>query len=161
MARKAMTYRRSTTKGAAPRDAWPEGASETYLKGAVLVSDGSGRAQEGGASPTAILGVAIADGENNSTEGAAEADFITAGPGIRFEASIDDNGDLGNGASALTDLGLEYGVTQDSDGVWYVDKGVTGANARAKVRKLVDAAGTTNGRVEIEFTHDHLFNDAS
>jgi hypothetical protein len=59
---------------------------------------------------------------------------------IGFEVSAQDTVFLGqvgpSQVTALTDLGKQYGMTQDSDGHWYVDKTKTGASAVVTIGRL-------------------------
>ena len=69
-----------------------------------------------------------------------------------FDLTLDTNAALGTGAIAATDLGTAYGITEDSAGVWYVDKAKTGAaDVRVRITKFQDAVGTVNGRVYVQF----------
>ena len=140
---------------AIPQWTWPVDASAAWERGAVVIDDGGGELTEGGADPTLIAGIATSKyppANNYSTD---VGKFIPALPGIQFEGSVDDNGDLGNGASAAGDLGTTYGLTQDASGIWYVDKGKAvgddAAAVRVRVTKLIDPAGTVNGRVRFVF----------
>lgn len=122
---------------------------QTWVRGAVLVA-ASGLLSEGGTNPTAIVGIANA-GVTSAAAGAAVS-YIPAHPGQEFVMSVDDASDLGNGASAQTDIGTRYGITEDSSGIWYVDKNKTSdATVCVTVVDLQDAAATTQGRVKVVF----------
>lgn len=152
MARKALVPSKCLGHTSTISLTGPEAASETYKKGAVLVA-ASGKLQEGGANPVGIVGVAEEPGENLAS-GSPKVRYVPALPNQMFEGSIDDNGDLGNGAIAAADLYAEYGVTEDAAGVWYIDKGKTTTLARFRILEFVDAVGTVNGRVRGVFTQD-------
>lgn len=131
---------------------WPVDSAAAYVRGAVLIDDGGGEVTEGGANPTSIVGVATAKHPPSNNYSIDIGKFTPAYPNVPFEGSIDDSSDLGNGASAATDIGTAYGITEDGDGVWYIDKNKTAAaDVRVRITKLVDAAGTTQGRARFVF----------
>lgn len=150
MARVAIDVARLQGMVSVPKDEAPAVSAQTWLKGGVLVANG-GELQEGGTNPTDIVGVAIH--KNPPTNTTSETGYyVPAREHIEFVGSIDDNGDLGNGAIALTDRYTAYGITEDSSGVWYVDKGKTAAaDVRVVITGFQDAVGTTNGRVYFQF----------
>lgn len=126
--------------------------SQTWTRGAVLVNS-SNRLSEGGANPTDIVGIAT-HGVTSATEDDL-AQYVPALPGLEFLGNIDDSSDLGNGAIAVTDRYARYGITEDTNGTWYVDKNKsTDALARVTVTDFVDAVGETQGRVKFVF-HQH------
>lgn len=137
-----------------PQLTWPVDAAAVWVRGAVVIDDGGGELVEGGADPTLIAGIATSKNPLTNTQGAATdaGKFIPAKPGVEFEGSIDDSSALGTGAIAAGDLGTAYGITEDSSGVWYVDKNKTAAaTVRVRIMKLLDDAGTVNGRVRFVF----------
>lgn len=129
----------------------PEGASETYLRGAPLVYSG-GRVDEAGANPRSIVGIALHNGQNNAAEGAVNAQYCPAIQGVIFEGSIDTSAAEGTGAIALADLGAEYGITESSN-LWYIDKNKTtgGTNTVARVVGFRDPVGEVMGRIYFIF----------
>lgn len=56
--------------------------------------------------------------------------------------------------NAVTDVGSIFGLTKASNGFWYVDTTITVAasGACAEIMKLVDPAGTVNGKVAFKIT---------
>lgn len=139
---------------AVPQLTWPVDSSAAWVRGAIVIDDGGGELTEGGTNPTLIAGVATSKTPLSNTQGASTDDgkFIPAYPGLEFEGSIDDSNDLGNGAIAAGDLGTAYGITEDSSGIWYIDKNKTAAaTVRVRVTKLIDDATTVNGRVRFVF----------
>lgn len=136
---------------AIPQWTWPVDSSAVWVRGAVVIDDGGGELTEGGANPTLIAGVATAKYPPTNNYATDIGKFIPALQNIQFEGSIDDSSAIDTGAIAAGDLGTEYGITEDSAGIWYVDKNKTGANARVRITKLIDAAGTVNGRVRFIF----------
>lgn len=123
--------------------------SQTWVRGAVLVA-ASGLLSEGGTNPTGIVG--IAGHKVTSATSGATVHYTPVSAEQEFIASIDDSNDLGNGAIALTDRYTRYGITEDSDGFWYVDKNKSSdALVRVVVTELVDAVGEVQGRVKIRF----------
>ena len=116
-------------------------SGSTFIRGAVLVYS-SGEVAEGGANPTEIVGVALADagsapGYNaaNSpspiTGRAAKVAVARAAATTVFKATLTNNSST-RIAPAVADIGVQYGLTAYS-GVWTVDKNKTGGNARVEV----------------------------
>ena len=134
---------------------WPVDAAAAWVRGAVVIDDGSGELVEGGADPTLIAGIATSTYPPTNNYATDVGKFIPALPGQLFEGSIDNNGDLGNGVTTATMLGESFGITQDSAGIWYVDVAKTvgaGATAvRVRLAKFVDPAATVQGRVRFVF----------
>lgn len=126
--------------------------SQTWVRGAVLVA-ASGLLSEGGADPTAIVGVST-HGVTSSAAGAL-AQYVPTLPGQEFAMSIDDGSAIGTGAIVATDKWTRYGITEDSAGIWYVDKNkTTDAEARVTVTGFIDDVGEVSGRVKVIF-HQH------
>ena len=73
-------------------------------------------------------------------------------PDTWFEAQID-NASSGTAVTAVTLVGVNYGLTKDSTGHWYVDLNKTGVNAVLVIKQLnpVDPLGTSFGRVWFSF----------
>lgn len=144
--------RRTGVYTSTPCESGPEAASQNYVRGAPLVYDANGRIQEGGTDPTGILGFAQHDG-NNGAAGAATAHWTSTAVSPEFIGSVDDGSSEGTGTSALTQVGARYGLTRTSQTGnearrWYVDTNKTAINLqRVEVTELIDAAGTTEGRV--------------
>ena len=125
--------------------------SQTFVRGAIVVA-ASGLLSEGGADPTIIVGIAN-HGVTSATSGQL-VQYIPALPGQEFIASVD-NTAAGTGLIEAADKWTRYGITQDSDGVWYVDKDKTiDAETRVTITGFVDAVGTVLGRVKFVF-HQH------
>jgi hypothetical protein len=137
----------------------PEGASQTFKKGAILVAS-SGNLVEGGTNPSALVGIADRDGQNASA-GVKKVQFTPLVEGILFEASLDSAGALGTYVSLATDLFAEYGVTKDAAGIWYIDVDKTGANGRFRVMEFMSPVGSTFTRVLGLFTRDITLWNAS
>lgn len=127
-----------------------EAATQTFTKGAVVVYNGAGYIEEAGVNPSQIAGMAQQPGQNGTNAGDKECRFIPALPHVQFEMALDQAGGLGR-VTVQGDLGEEYGLTKDANGVWYVDVDKTGANARVKVVGFRDAVGTASGRVYVVF----------
>lgn len=128
-----------------------EGASETFVKGALLVNGSAGDEGylvEAGADPTLIVGVAEEAGENNATAGAASVRYTPALPHLTFEGTIDDN--TGLYALLATDKFKKYGIAKDSDGIWYIDQSDT-SNTCVVIVGFKDPVGTAAARVYFKF----------
>ena len=69
-----------------------------------------------------------------------------------FEAQID-NATTGTAVTAVTLVGIQYGLTVDTTGHWFVDTGKTGATAVLVIKQLnpADPIGTSFGRVWFTF----------
>lgn len=136
---------------AVPKHEAPVAAAQTWVRGAVLIQNGSGELEEGGANPTAIVGVALAKHPpTNTPEG--EGYHIPARENIEFIASVDDSAAIDTGAIAAGDLYTAYGITEDGSGVWYIDKNKTAAaDVRVRITGFKDAVGTVQGRVRVQF----------
>lgn len=127
---------------------YPEEASQTYKKGAVLVQDASSKElEEAGADPSNIAGVAIKDAVGTAGEGVPH---YTPGDGNVFEASIDDGTEDDTYTLAATDIGASYGLAKTSDGLWYIDQSETGTKS-VRILDNKDDVGDVNGRVFFEF----------
>lgn len=151
MARTAMGIAATEPLATRMRTAPVNGAA-TWVKGAVLIQNGSGELVEGGANPVNIVGLANAKHPPTNNWETDIGKHHPALPGVEFEASIDDNTALGTGAIAAADQYAAYGITEDANGVWYVDKGkVAVADVRVRITKLIDEVGTVNGRVRFVF----------
>lgn len=123
-----------------------EEASQTFLKGAVVVQDATNKdeVEEAGADPTArILGIALED-----ASGTADTKILVglAEPGAEFVGRVQDTGTL-----AVGNLGTNYGLVYDSTNtIWRVDLSDT-SNVNVTVTGFVDAVGDVNGRVRFQF----------
>lgn len=73
-------------------------------------------------------------------------------PDTWFEAQID-NSNTGSAVTAITQVGVQYGLTIDATGHWFVDLYKTGVNAAVVIKQLnpVDPLGTSFGRVWFTF----------
>lgn len=129
---------------------FPEADSQTFKQGA-LVTLASGKLAECGADPAAILGLAVADGQN--VVGAANVGVELITPDSLVIMSVKGTDDANETAAA--DVGASFGVVKDASGHWCVDKDDTTAK-RVTVVRLVDAAGTANGQVEVTFVVANL-----
>lgn len=151
MSIKAMKVSRRLGLHSTPVNNFPESASQTFLKGAVLVASSS-RVQEGGANPAAILGIANAAGKNLGA-GIGRSDVSMAIQSLVFEGTLNDGSD--DYTSLAADLLQEFGITKDgTTNHWFVDKSKTGANGRVRVIRFVDPVGTVDARVDFVFSMD-------
>jgi len=142
-----------------------EKATQTFLAGVPLQIDASGYMKEWDGS-TLLIGIAGFSkefGANLTTNAVAQtltfgkvpyessAVNIPRGAPLNdgktgFEVATDDSvfyGQVGT-TTAVTDVGLQYGLTKDTDGHWYIDKSKTGANAVVSIVAL-DTIDTTRG----------------
>lgn len=135
---------------AIPKSEAPVAAAQVWVRGAVLTLTAN-ELVEGGADPTGIVGIALH--KHPPTNTPEEAGYhIPARENIEFIGSIDTNAALGTGAIAAGDLFTAYGITEDADGHWYIDKAKTAAaTVRIRITAFKDAVGTVNGRVRFQF----------
>jgi hypothetical protein len=154
MARQAIRAVKAVGLSAIPSLTSPETNAATFKKGAPLIdTSGAGYLGIAGTDPRAIVGVATEPGHNSTSAGDDNVRFIPALPHIIFEGTLAQASDLGNYISLATDRWAEYGITVDSDGIWYLDKDkVTGGNNTvARIVGFKDAVGTVEARVYFIF----------
>jgi len=125
---------------------FPEAASQTFKLGAIVTLNASGHVVECGADPTQILGIACGDAHNDSVAATSTVAVWIADDETLFVGNLS-----GTSVTALTDVGMGYGVVKDGNN-WHVDK-TDVANRRVIVVELDsrDAVGDTNGRVLFMF----------
>lgn len=155
MATSRVRFRVAKVSGLGATPVWraPEDASETFILGAVLVNN-AGFVEEGGANPANIIGIADEAGHNAAAAGDSNMHFVPALDSIIFEGSVD-NTAAGTGTIAATDMWTEYGITEDADGVWYIDKDkAAGATSRVRIVGFRDPVGEVMGRVYFKFNED-------
>ena len=143
----------------------PEGATQTFSDGALVLVSGGG-VIECGANPTRIDGVALGAANNYATQvadGFHKHAFTLPNDNIIYEMSIDQaSSQAGAGAVlAVTTIGATYGVTKDTIGsspagtplYWYLDVDKSAANQRVLVIgfPVWSPPGTVNGRVFVKF----------
>jgi hypothetical protein len=132
----AMRAARTIFGTPVPRLSWPEKASSTFKKGAVVFAN-AGFLDEAGANPALILGLACQDAQNGASDGAKSQLVELATPSTIFRGYLDTSAGEGTGTGAATDLQKGYGTTKSATGgVWYVDKNKTGANVRTVIWEL-------------------------
>jgi hypothetical protein len=129
--------------GAAPVLAYPEAASQTFVKG-DLVFISSGYLTICGSDPTAILGIAL-DDAHNTTAGLYQINVSLITPWTLVTMSVG-HATAGNDKIEAADMGTLYGVVSVSAGIWRVDKEDTTAT-RVRIMNFIDEVGATKGRV--------------
>lgn len=105
-----------------PRESFPEAASQTFKKGALVYLN-AGYLTACGADPALIMGIATEDA-HNTTAGLYNIVVELAHPDTLFLANLDTQASEGAGTTAATDRGAMYGVKSlaASPYQWYVDK---------------------------------------
>jgi hypothetical protein len=93
--------------------AFPEAASQTFKKGAFVTLDASGCVVECGADPARILGIAAADGANDSVAGNSSTTVWIAGDDTIFVGNVGLTGALTQ-VTANTDVGGRYGISKNA-----------------------------------------------
>lgn len=104
---------------------YPLATGQTFLEGAAVVL-AAGAVSECGADPAAILGFALHD---------AGADPDTDEILVALASGESTFAMQGTSAPVAGDIGAEYGIVKDADGVWVVDKAET-VNTRVVVEKI-------------------------
>lgn len=139
-----------------------EDTTQTYFDGAPLVLV-AGFAQECGANPVRIDGVAIGAGHNLAAHTTQTSMFALPNEDMIYEVSIDKaSGQAGASAVlAQTDVGTTIGITKDTIGAsaagtplyWYADVDKKAANQRLLIIgfPIFSPAGTVNGRVYVKW----------
>jgi hypothetical protein len=119
-------------------------SAQTFKKGAVVLTAADGELEEGGANPASILGIALAAVGSGLGYGMANESQITVFTGRVNEITVAIangntifSGALRNGATEETVaqalIGDTYGITEDADGIWYVDVTKNAANQRVQI----------------------------
>ena len=143
-----------------PSETFKEAAGQTFKKGTPLVfTAGGSTVEQDTSNPLSIVAIA----ENDAT-GTTNAD-VRAIPLVDGQLFV---GVLGNGDEtdytlAQTDVGDVYGLDLDSTHFgWFVDKQNTAVlTVKVRVVKLLDPAGTVNGRVFFRFLDFVFDSDAA
>ena len=103
-------------------------SGETFKKGDAVVKDGTPEVQEvSGANPTPILGFAAEDAESVGEPGFVMV-YTAADQGVLFAMNGDDDPVVG-------DVDIDYGILEDSDGVYHVN-GAETSSTRLTVKKV-------------------------
>jgi len=135
---------------------WPEKASQTYKKGAPLVNSGGYAKEASNAAHANILGIAVKDGGNTSSNGTSSAQFVPAIPTIEFVGVIGSHAASSAAKSlAASHRGLQWALYKSiSTSVWYLDyayKSSTASHA-VVVTDFKEPVSTANGEVYFKFT---------
>lgn len=137
---------------ATPLYTGPEGASQTFKKGAPLIYS-SGYLIIAASAPIdtgdAIVGFSTEPGHNGSAGQYDVTYAVAGGPHVTFIGLLIDKVAESH-VLAQTDLGAAYAIDVDANGYWYLDENNT-TNPVARIIKLIDPVGTTNGRVEFVY----------
>lgn len=116
----------------------PIKTGETYLTGALVVLDGTPELTECGADPASIYGV---------SEEPAGKNPVDATKGIVGRATEQARWWFPcSAAPAAANVGVEYGVAKDANGIWYVD-----FTDVVNVAVYVHQVDTDTSRVEVSF----------
>jgi hypothetical protein len=115
---------------------------QTFIRGEVLVFDGSGSVEVDSTDPTPIVGVALqgadtapgyqaANSPTTFTYRQQKVSVALARPGEVFRSQLT-NGSSTPVTPTIADVGVSYGITPYS-GVWTVDKNKTSTDKRVTV----------------------------
>ena len=127
---------------------FPEAATQTFKKGAVVSFNQDGYLTVGSGNEERIVGVAAEDGHSGTTAGQYSCVVWIAYDDTIFRANVDTT-------TSLLDPGRSYQI-EASGNFWIIDKSAgipSTANRRVIVMRLDprDAVGDTQGRVEFVF----------
>jgi hypothetical protein len=127
----------------------PEGVTETFLKGSVVIFT-SGYLVQAAASPVVkIAGISTTNAHNDSAAGTHDMEFVPALPGLRFEGTLCVDS-TNTHILVQTNLGASYGILIDTTNKrWFIDPANT--SDAVNIVKLVDALATVKPRVEFVF----------
>lgn len=106
----------------------PLAAAQTFKTGAAVLRDGSGNIAECGADPASIYGFSTGVATKNPVD-ATKAIIMKAFEGQKFwmQCNVD---------PVAANSGINYGITKDADGIWYVDFTKTAGTARVYVHDI-------------------------
>ena len=124
----------------------PIKSGETFLAGALVLRTVDGEADECGADPAAIAGVAL-----HSAADANPADtFGTVVPRVPVATADQEFRGTLEGTWAADDIGKSYGVVLDASGYWTVDKSET-SNTRVTITGVEDGVAVGDVNVPVRF----------
>lgn len=136
----------------------PEGASQDFLQGALLINSSGQLIEETSstsAAYTGLIGVAFANAKGVQ---ASDVAYCPLNPDTTtFAVSVDDapvsNNAPGTGSLAASALFGQYALVKDAaSGHWYLNDADTTHKA-VTVIDFIDPPGTVNGRVRVRFLH--------
>ena len=130
-----------------------EAASQSFKRGAPLVWSSGYLAEATSGAAVDIVGFAAEDAHNDSSAGTHDVAYY---PTEQCPTFIGKLAAASDHTLAQTDLGTAYGLASTSS-KWYVDYDESSSSHKSvTVVRLIDAVGTSNGRVE--FTLNKLGN---
>jgi hypothetical protein len=104
-----------------PKQHFPEGATETFKKGAVCFVGTDGMLTECAAAPALVMGIATADAKNTTAEGKVNQIVELASPGVLYRGYLDTIASEGTGVGTLAMIGQAHGVVKSATGgIWFV-----------------------------------------
>ncbi len=136
-----------------------EDASETYVRGSVLILNGGRLAELAVDGVADIVGVAQRAATGTTD---AEALYWPATPDMVFECTLEDDVVAGH-PLAIADLYIDYAINQDDDGIHYADEdnNTNTAVVIVGVRDWQDMTdATVRSRVLVRFLHDVTIYDS-
>lgn len=113
----------------------PLAAAQDFTKGAPALLNVTGTVQEAGANPAAILGFFSADAEQYDWKEDTLGKVTPAVP-VALATGVFRGSLVGTFAAA--DVGATFGITEQVDGTWTVDRAKTGGDARVRVLGVDD-----------------------
>lgn len=128
--------------GVVPTMRGNEAASQSFVKGAVLINS-SGKIATASADPTDnIIGVAAEPASGVTDD---PVTFYPALPGLVFEATLEDQSNEDH-ALVISNVFSPFALQVDDDGIWYVDEN-DGSNTGVFVVGVKDWDDVVNAKV--------------
>ena len=106
----------------------PLAAAQTFVTGAAVLRDGSGNITECGADPASIYGFSSGKATKNPVDPTKTIIYpATESETFWFACNV---------APTAANSGINYGITKDADGIWYVDFTKVAGSARVYVHEV-------------------------
>lgn len=134
---------------------YPEGASQTFVEGEVVVMQSGYLIEIASDTPGALIGVAAEDAHNDSTAGTHSVSVLLASEGTLFSANMKTTG-LANYVSLAADQGRVMGIQRDTtNSMVFLNAATVGGSGAYVFVHGVDtsdsAIGDTNARMIFEW----------
>lgn len=117
-------------------------AAQDFLQGAVLVLT-AGEVSEAGADPAEVLGIALHDAGADPNPTKILVSVARSKSTFIMQPNVGET-------FAQTDEGVSYGVVEDADGIWVVDKSDTTNLVVVVERVLIDPDDPSDERNQAE-----------
>jgi len=134
---------------------YPEGATQTFVEGEIVVMSAGYLIEIASNTPTALIGVAAEDAHNDATAGTHEVSVNLASEGTLFKANLKTTG-LASYVSLAADQGRVAGILRDTtNSIVVLNAAIVGGASAIVFMHGVDtslsAIGDTNASMIFEF----------